>query len=221
MRRWTRSLAALTTLALIGGGAAACEKRSSGAAAVEKPQIASMEASGQAMERAGTTMQAHGQTMLDDSRKTGDQNLAAHGEHWLRDGATLLQAGRWMAMNPTAPGYLVSSPGELAAQGNWQALTTAAQNMLHDPSKARSVDIEALRWNGLAMQGEGQNMVDHAGVMAEEAEAMIQRHGLQGQAADDLRAAARTMREVGGRLTENGTQMVEYADRIRRSMGLK
>ncbi|GIW07461.1 MAG: hypothetical protein KatS3mg060_2266 [Dehalococcoidia bacterium] len=91
--------------------------------------------------------------------------------------------------------------------------------MLHDPSRARGVDLEALRWNGLAMRAEGQNMADHGRVMVEEAEVMVTRHQLQGQAAADLLQAAQTMREVGGHLTGNGQAMIDYAERLRRSLG--
>ena len=42
-----------------------------------------------------------------------------------------------MVQNPTAPGSLVSSQGELEAQGGWCDLSRTAENMLHDPSRAR------------------------------------------------------------------------------------
>ena len=124
-----------------------------------------------------------------------------------------------MTQNPTAPGSLVSSQAELEAQGSWRDLSRTAENMLHDPSRARQIDLEALRWNGMAMRGEGQIMTDHGRVMAEEVEVMVARHGLQGPTAADMRQAAQTMSEVGGHLMQNGQAMMDYADRIRRSMG--
>jgi hypothetical protein len=91
--------------------------------------------------------------------------------------------------------------------------------MLHDPSTARTIDIEALRWNGLSMQSEGQNMTDHGKLMLEEVEIMVERHGLTPQAASDLRKAAQTMRDIGGSLAQNGQRMVDYADQMRRMVG--
>ena len=71
------------------------------------------------------------------------------------------------------------------------------------------------------MRAEGRNMPDHGRIMAEEAEIMITRHGLEGQAAADLRKAATTLRQVGGYLEQNGQSMIDYADRLRRSMGYR
>lgn len=178
-------LAVLAAVALVAFGVVVWANRQSPETSVARPRIVSMEASARAMQQAGAAMQTHGQAMLDEGRTKGDQDLTAHGEHWLRDAAMLMQGGQWMAMNPLAAGNLVSSPGELAAQGNLETLNRAVQNMIHDPSRARTTDIEALRWNGLSMQGEGQNMADHARVMAEEVKLMVERHGLQGQALTD------------------------------------
>jgi hypothetical protein len=71
--------------------------------AVEPARLVSMAESAQAMQRAGVVMQGHGQAMLDEGQWAGDQGLVAYGEHWIRDGQALIQGGRWMAMNPTAP----------------------------------------------------------------------------------------------------------------------
>ena len=188
-------------------------------ATVEPAHLVSMEQSAAAMQQAGQTMQTHGQAMLDEGRRTGDQELITHGDHWLRDGQALMQGGQWMAQNPTAAGSLVA-PGEISVADRSQ-LDRQVQAMIHDPSKASRVDVQALRWNGMAMRGEGQNMIDHARIMAEEVELMVERHGLQGQAAADLRQAVQTMGEVGGHLMQNGQEMMDYADRIRRSMGAK
>jgi hypothetical protein len=38
-----------------------------------------------AMEQAGGAVQAHGQEMLAQGQGTGDDDLVAHGEHWVRD----------------------------------------------------------------------------------------------------------------------------------------
>jgi hypothetical protein len=173
------------------------------------------------MQQAGNVMQSHAQAMLVEGQRTGNQDLIVRGEHWLRDGQAMVRSGQWMAMNPTAPGSLVYSPSELSAQGTWGELTRTAQQMLHDPSRAREIDLSALMWNGQAMRAEGRNMLDHGQIMAEEAESMIARHGVEGQTATDLRQSATTLRQVGGYLEQNGQSMIDYADRLRRSMGYR
>jgi hypothetical protein len=219
MRTLSVGLAIAVALALVGFSIVARGARPTSAA--QAPRLVSMAESARAMVQAGETMQAHAQAMLTEGQQTGDQDLLAHGEHWLRDGQALVRGGQWMEMNPTAPGSLVSSPSELAAQGSWGELTRTAQAMLHDPSRASSTDLEALRWNGLAMRSEGRNMVEHGRVMVEEVELMVARHGLEGQAATDLRATAATMQQAGGYLEQNGEEMVDYADRLRRSLGYR
>jgi len=186
---------------------------------IDRPHLVSMQESAAALAAGGRTMMAHGQAMLAEGQRTGDQELVAHGEHWLRDGQALSQRAEWLAMNPLALSSLATSPGELSQQESWGELTRTAAAMLHDPSRARAVDLEALRWNGLAMQAEGRMMAEHGRLMLEEAELMVARHQLDGQAAADLRQAAQTMREVGSHLEGNGQAMIDYADRLRRSLG--
>ena len=185
----------------------------------EQANLVDMQQSAAAMQQAGQTMQTHGQAMLDEGQRTGDQDLIAHGQHWLADGQALVQGGQWMAMNPTVPSSLVSDPGELSAQGSWGELSRSAQQMLHDPSDAKELDLEALSWNGEAMQAEGRTMVNHGRLMAEEVELMVERHNLDAPADADLRAAAQTMIDIGGTLEQNGKEMVDYAARIRKSLG--
>jgi hypothetical protein len=185
----------------------------------EQPNLVSMQESAQAMQRGGQAMLTHGQAMLDEGRRNGAPDLIAHGEHWIQDGQNLIQGGEWMAMNPTAPGSLVTDSAALSEQGTWGELTRTAQQMLHDPSDAKQVDLDALRWNGETMRAEGHNMAAHGQVMAEEVELMVERHGLQGQAADDLRSSARVMIDVGQNLEQNGQEMIDYADRLKKSLG--
>ena len=219
MRKLSVGLAVAVALALVVFSVVARSAQPTSAA--EAPRLVSMAQSSQAMQEAGATMQSHAQAMLAEGQRTGDQDLIAHGEHWLTDGQALVRGGQWMGMNPTAPGSLIASPSELGTQGSWGELTRNAQQMLHDPSRAREVDLEALRWNGLAMRAEGRNMVDHGRNMAEEVDVMIARHGLEGQSAADLRQAASTVQQVGGYLEQNGQSMIDYADRLRRSMGYR
>jgi hypothetical protein len=127
--------------------------------------------------------------------------------------------GQWLAMDPLAPSSLITSPGELSEQKSWGELPRTAAAMLHDPSQAREIDLEALRWNGLAMRAEGQIMVDHGRLMAEEIELMVAWHGLSGQTSAELREAVQAMQVTGGHLTGNGQAMIDYADRLRQSLG--
>ena len=219
MRKLSIGLAIAVALALVIFSVVARAARPTSAA--EAPRLVSMAESAQAMQQAGNVMQSHAQAMLAEGQRTGDQDLIAHAEHWLNDGQALVRGGQWMGMNPTAPGSLVYSPSELSAQGSWGELTRTAQAMLHDPSRAREIDLSALVWNGQAMRAEGRNMLEHGRIMAEEAEIMIARHGVDGQAAADLRQAAVTVRQVGGYLEQNGQSMIDYADRLRRSMGYR
>jgi hypothetical protein len=219
MRRISIGLAITVAVALVILGVATRMARPT--IATDAPRLVSMAESAQAMQQAGNVMQSHAQAMLDEGQRTGDQYLVARGEHWLSDGQAMVRGGQWMAMNPTAPGSLVSSPSELSAQGSWGELTRTAQQMLHDPSRAREIDLSALMWNGQAMRAEGRNMLDHGRIMAEEAEVMIARHGVDGQAATDLRQSAATLRQVGGYLEQNGQSMIDYADRLRRSLGYR
>lgn len=182
-------------------------------------QLVSMAESATAMQDAGRVMQAHGQTMLDEGNGSSDPDLVTHGEHWIQDGQALVQGGTWMAMNPTAPGSLVTDPVSLNEQGSWSELSRTAQQMLHDPGDAREVDLEALRWNGQAMLAEGRNMKSHGQVMAEEANLMVERHEFQGQAADDLRSSAQVIIDVGQHLETNGQEMIDYAKRLKRTLG--
>lgn len=185
----------------------------------ERAQLVDMQQSAQAMLAAGQTMRQHGSAMADAATRANDQQLLADANHWIQDGEDLIQGGQWMAMNPTAPGSLASTAGGLGQQGNWGELNRTARQMLHDPSRASQVDLEALRWNGEAMRAEGRTMADHGRVMGEQVEVMVARGALQGTAADDLRNAARTMVTVGGTLEQNGNAMIAYADQVRKSLG--
>lgn len=166
-------LALAVVMALVGFSLVARAARPG----VERPRLVSMQESARALERAGQVMQTHGQAMLTLGQRAEDQDLIAHGEHRVRDGQALSQRAQWLAMDPLAPSSLVTSPGELSRQGSWGELTRTAAAMLHDPSRARAVDLEALRWNGLAMQAEGRMMAEHGQLMVEEAELMVARAG--------------------------------------------
>ena len=187
----------------------------------QPPQLVSMADSGQAMIRAGTSMLTHAQSMQAQAQATGDVELQALADRWQLDGQDLVRRGQWMAADPIAPNNLLTPPGELSRQGAWGDLLPNAQAMAHDPTQAKSAtDVQALRWDGLAMQAEGRNMADHARVMNAEVDAMTGSHGLQPADVAALHDAAQTLRSVGGNLQQNGQTMLDYADRLNRSLGV-
>jgi hypothetical protein len=186
----------------------------------EPPHLVSMQEGARALLADAGVMQAHGQAMLETGQRDGSKELLTRGEHWLKDGHDLALRAQWLAMDPMSPANLDTPPTELSRQAAWGALTTTARAMLHDPTKARTaVDLEAVRWNGLAMQAEGRNMADYGRVMAEEVEVMLAQHAVDGQSTTALRQAARSMQTVGGHLAGNGQEMIDYAERMRRVLG--
>ena len=186
----------------------------------QAPQLVSMQDSARALLADAGVMQTHGQAMLDEGQRTGDQELIAAGEHWLTDGQQLSQRAQWLVMDPLSPGSLIVPPSQLSQQGNWGALIQTSQAMVHDPSQARTpTDMEALRWNGMSMQAEGRAMADHGRAMADQVDSMSARHVLDSQTVLSLRHAAQTMQTVGGGLEQNGQALLDYADRLRRSLG--
>jgi hypothetical protein len=216
MGKFFTGAAVAVAIALVGFGLVGAAARPSPAPA----RIVSMAEGGQALIRDGGVMQTHGQAMLDEAGRTGDADLTANGEHWLQDGKDLLQKGRWLLMDPLAPGNLVTSPAELSRQGAWASLPQTAQAMIHDPSKIGAASPNDLRWNGEAMRADGRAMAEHGGIMTEEVEVMVARHALPVDDALALRQAARTMQDVGTTLEQNGQGMLDAAARINRSLGL-
>ncbi|MBI3978299.1 MAG: hypothetical protein HY331_08950 [Chloroflexi bacterium] len=185
----------------------------------EVPHLISMAESAGAMRQAGAVMQAHGEAMRAEGWRREDLELIAQAERWRRDGQALALRAQWLTVDPTAPANLISTPGELAAQGNLGILIRASRAMVHDPSRVTTGDLDALRWNGLAMRAEGRQMAEHGRTMAELVAAMGARHDLSGQAAVELRQAAWAVTEAGDHLAQNGRNMVDYVDRFRRSLG--
>jgi hypothetical protein len=208
--------AVAVAIALVGFGLVGAAARPRPA----PPRVVSMVDSGQALIRDGGVMQTHAQAMLDEAARTSDSDLQAQGERWSQDGKDLVQKGRWLVMDPLAPGNLVTTPADLSRQGAWASLPQTAQAMIHDPSKIGSASPEDLRWNGEAMRAEGHAMADHGRLMTDEVEFMVARHGLSGDDALALRQAASTMQDVGTTLEQNGQGMLDAAERINRSLGL-
>ena len=187
----------------------------------DRPHLVSMAESAGAVQQAGAVMQTHGQAMLEEGQRLDDSDLVAQGEHWRADGQALARRGEWLRLHPLAPSSLVVSPGELSGQGGWGDLIGTAEAMLHEPGRAREIDLEALRWNGLAMRAEGQTMAEHGRIMIENLGVMASRHPVADQTEADLSQAAEEMRTTGGHLAANGQAMIDYAERLRRSMGYR
>ncbi len=198
-------------LLLVALGVYAAAGRTRSPSATNRNLI-SMDESAQAMQQAGSAMLSHGQAMLEEGTRNGDQTLIGQGNRWLTEGQDLVQGGQWMSLTPLSPSVLSSSPGE-------SQMERYAQGMAHDPNKAGAVDLEALRWDGLAMRGEGQNMAEHARAMAKEADLMVAQHHMDDQTAGDLRRSVQGLRDAGDRLTNTGQTMTDYADRMERSLG--
>lgn len=216
MRIWTIIIAVVVVLGLVTLGLVAAKTKPTPTPA--QVPVISMAESGQAMQQAGVVMQKHGQEMLDAGQRTGDQGLIDYGKRWIADGQEFARGGQIMA-NPAAPTTQHPVAGAGLSLDNAITLTNAAQQMLHNASQGNSVDIDALRWNGLAMQSEGQSMSLHARLMAQEIDWMTPQHNLNGQTATDLRQAAQALVDAGNRLTANGQAMMDYANRLRQSIG--
>ena len=160
---------------LIAFGLVSC----GGNATPATPRLTTMAESAAAMQQAVNAMAIHADEMLTEGARTGNQDLLSHDQHWMRDAQSLRANAQMMGVDLTAPANLHASPADLAAQGNWGELNRNAQSMLHDPRAARTIDFEALRWTGLSMESEGQNMIEHGNVMQEEVESSwLRMHGL-------------------------------------------
>jgi hypothetical protein len=183
---------------------------------------ASMAESATAMREAGEAMWRHGEAMLDEGKRTGNAGLLRQGEQWILDGRQVAEGGAWMGMNPAVPANLLAPPSSLAARGDLAALGRANESMAHDTAwlqRARRVDIEALRWNGEYMRDEGGRMVTHAMEMWRQVETMGSEHSLDRQTATELQTATQTLMAAGEHARQSGQSMIDYADRLRRSIG--
>ncbi len=219
MNKLSFALTLMLAIGLAFFGAVLWSVASVGRASPGSPHRVSMAESAAAMQQAADAMAAHAEWMLTEGARTGDPDLIASGQRWMQEAQSLANNAQLMSMNPTAPSSLRASPGELSAQGNWGELYRNAQNMLHDPSQAREIDIDALRWTGLSMQSEGGNMLEQGRRMNQALDGMLTQHALTPPAVAELRQAARTIGEVGGHLQGNGQAMVDYADNLRRMVG--
>lgn len=151
----------------------------------------SMAAGGTAMIQAATGMSRAAQTMI----ASGDPALNELANHWEQDARALREQGAWMVLAATA------------------------DSMVHDPDKARELNLQNLRGNGMSMAAEGQAMVEHGNEMAAEVDQLRQGGVLNETMADELTADAKALVAAGEMLVRDGDRMREYAEKLLQSIG--
>lgn len=144
-----------------------------------------------AMIQAAAGMSRAAQTMV----ASGDPILSEFANHWEQDARALREQGAWMVLAATA------------------------DSMVHDPDKAREVNLQNLRGNGMSMAAEGQAMVEHGNEMAAEVDRLRREGALNEAMADELTADARALVTAGESLVQDGEWMQEYAKRLLQSIG--
>lgn len=97
----------------------------------------SMTNAGIAMIQAAQSMEAAAAAMV----ASGNPALVDLGGHWYQDTRSLRDQGAWMIV------------------------TATSDSMIHDPNKARELDVANLQANGLTMEVEGRAMADHGRAM--------------------------------------------------------
>lgn len=150
-----------------------------------------MAASGSAMIQAAAGMSRAAQTMI----ASGDPTLNELANHWEQDAWALREQGAWMVLAATA------------------------DSMIHDPDKAREVNLQNLRGNGMSMVAEGQAMADHGREMLAQVAQLRQDDAIAPDFADDLTTSAEQLVTAGEALVRDGEGMQEYAERLLASLG--
>lgn len=151
----------------------------------------SMTNAGVAMLQAAQGMDAAAAVML----SSGSAELVALGTHWQQDAAALAQRGAWMSISATS------------------------DSMVHDPNKARELDLANLRANGSVMELEGQAMVEHGREMIDQVAQLRANGSLPAATADELTARGNDIVEAGERMAADGKRMQDDAERLQRSIG--
>jgi hypothetical protein len=124
-----------------------------------------------------------------------DPVIVELGAHWARDAAALRERGLWMIASATSA------------------------TMVHDPDKARQLDLLNLQGNGLAMAAEGQAMAAHGREMVTQIEQLRDEGNLPPENADELIAAGNALIAAGERLAQDGERMQQYAEKLSESLG--
>lgn len=151
----------------------------------------SMTDAGVAMIRAAQSMDAAAGVMM----SSGNAELVTLGTHWQQDAAALAQQGAWMSIAATS------------------------DSMVHEPSKARELDLANLRANGRVMELEGQAMVEHGREMVDQVAQLRASGSLPAATADDLTARGNDIVAAGERMAADGKRMQDDAERLQQSIG--
>lgn len=170
---------------------------SPGSARMPLPRPEDME-SASVMTSAGITMIQVSQRMAANATTMAastDPALVELGAHWARDAAALRERGLWMIASATSA------------------------TMVHDPDKARQLDLLNLQGNGLAMAAEGQAMAAHGQEMVAQIEQLRNKGNLPPETAGELIAAGNALVAAGERLAQDGERMQQYAERLSESLG--
>jgi hypothetical protein len=151
----------------------------------------SMTNAGLAMIRAAQSMEAAADVMA----ASGDQTLVDLAGHWYQDARALRE------------------------QGAWLIVTATSDSMVHDPDKARELDLVNLRANGITMEDVGQAMADHGRAMNAQVAQLRQAGSLPAAMADDLTARGQDLITAGEQMARDGKKMEEYAKSMLQSLG--
>jgi hypothetical protein len=151
-----------------------------------------MTAGAAAMIQAAAVMEQAAQAMI----AAADPAIVDLGQHWLQDAQTLRDHGAWMMLSETAGA------------------------MVHDPDKARELDLYSLSGNGMSMAAEGQAMADHGREMLAQVAQLRQAGTIAPDLADELIAAAQQLVTAGDALARDGQRMQDYAGKMLQSLGL-
>jgi hypothetical protein len=151
----------------------------------------SMTEAGIALTRAAQSMEAAADLMA----ASGDQALVDLAGHWYQDARALREQGAWMIV------------------------TATSDSMVHDPDKARELDLVNLRANGIAMEDAGQAMADHGRAMNAQVAQLRQAGSLPAAMADDLTARGQDLITAGEQMARDGKKMQAEAESLLRSLG--
>jgi hypothetical protein len=146
---------------------------------------------GRAMQQLGARMVSHGDAL-------GDPSWVGDGQHWIADGNTMVAIG--------------------------ERTVKLGQSLANNPISARDVDINQVRAQGQGVIVDGQALVEHGKVMTELSDLLKRRADASGdqplaQDVADAQASALRMGETGQQLVTGGQQLVDFADKLARSIG--
>lgn len=150
-----------------------------------------MTAGGVAMIQASQLMACAAQAMI----ASGDPKLVDRGQQWQQDARALADDGAWMVVS------------------------ASADSMIHDPAKAKELDLLNLRGNGISMSAEGEAMAQHGEEMLTEVAQLRESGALPAATADDLAASAKALIASGQALQRDGQRMQDTAESLLRSLG--